>query len=80
MDAFEHLGGDEQNADDLLERTMAELTLSEDKLKLSSVSTAEQIFEKDFMSSKLRRVMEIVDEVLRLGDKMSVSFLKHYLI
>lgn len=69
MTAFDQLGGDDGNADDLLERTMAELSLSEEKMSGTTV-VPEEVFEPHYLSTKIKKVMEIVKEVVASGEKM----------
>ena len=75
MEAFEHLGGDGPiSIDDILEKTMAEMSLGEKDADstgtLARSITAEEVFEPTYLSSKVKKVMEIVNKVLELGDKM----------
>uniref|UniRef100_A0A8R1EV03 Helicase C-terminal domain-containing protein n=1 Tax=Caenorhabditis japonica TaxID=281687 RepID=A0A8R1EV03_CAEJA len=81
MDAFQLLGGDD-NVDidelgELMEKTMANMTIADndddkEQPREKTPETPTRIFEPDYLSCKLRKTMEIVEQIMEKKEKVVV--------
>ncbi|CAD6184559.1 unnamed protein product [Caenorhabditis auriculariae] len=70
LEAFETIGVSNEEADveSMLQQSMQEMSLDE-SYQQDVLSNAQKIFEPDFISTKLKKLLELVDNILEKKDK-----------